>query len=78
MVFPRSSEKARIFMNKDLNKVVHLHQRDPQSALERLNRITGLQFSSWPESLLPSVHAALDEQAASTAEPVGEPARQLG
>jgi len=42
-------------MKKDQNNVVHLHQRDLTSALERLNRITGLHFSSWPESLLPSV-----------------------
>ncbi|PJI50130.1 MAG: hypothetical protein CTR55_08260 [Pseudomonas sp.] len=42
-------------MKKDQNNVVHLHQRDLTSALERLNRITGLHFSSWPESLLPTV-----------------------
>lgn len=42
-------------MNKDPNKVIQLHQRDPIGALERLNRITGLQFSRWPESLLSSV-----------------------
>ena len=66
-------------MNKDQNKVVHLHQRDPQSALERLNRITGLQFSSWPESLLPSVQGGHDEQDKSTAESHDEQAcRQLG
>ncbi|AGI25446.1 hypothetical protein H681_17895 [Pseudomonas sp. ATCC 13867] len=52
-MFCRSSFKASESMNNDQKKVVHLHQRDPQSALERLNRITGLQFSSWPESLLP-------------------------
>jgi hypothetical protein len=51
----RSSSKASESMKKDQNNVVHLHQRDLTSALERLNRITGLQFSSWPESLLPSV-----------------------
>ena len=33
-------------------KVIHLHQCDPQEALERLNRITGLCFSSWPQSLV--------------------------
>lgn len=33
--------------------VIHLHQRDPKEALERLNRITGLHFASWPESLVP-------------------------
>ena len=33
-------------------KVIHLYQRDPKEALERLNRITGLRFSSWPQSLV--------------------------
>ena len=37
------------------NKVIHLHRRDPQDALERLNRITGLRFARWPESLLEQV-----------------------
>lgn len=35
---------------KDRN--IHLHRRDPQEALTRLNRITGLRFANWPESLL--------------------------
>ncbi|MCE4071403.1 MULTISPECIES: hypothetical protein [Pseudomonas] len=64
-------------MKKDQNNVVHLHQRDLTSALERLNRITGLQFSSWPESLLPSVPH--DSAEAVAAEPSDETlVRQLG
>ncbi|MFJ3049031.1 MULTISPECIES: hypothetical protein [Pseudomonas nitroreducens/multiresinivorans group] len=64
-------------MKKDQNNVVHLHQRDLTSALERLNRITGLQFSSWPESLLPSVSQDSAESVA--AEPSDETlVRQLG
>ena len=39
-------------MTASKGKVIHLHQRDPQEALERLNRITGLRFSSWPQSLV--------------------------
>lgn len=35
--------------------VVHLHRRVPQEALERLNRLTGLKFSNWPESLVPEL-----------------------
>jgi hypothetical protein len=35
-------------------KVIYLHQLDPQAALERLNRLTGLQFTSWPQSLRPT------------------------
>jgi hypothetical protein len=34
------------------DRVIHLHRRDPQEALTRLNRITGLSFARWPESLL--------------------------
>lgn len=32
-------------------KVVHLHRRKPREALEHLNRVTGLGFTRWPESL---------------------------
>lgn len=73
----RSSSKASESMKKDQNNVVHLHQRDLTSALERLNRITGLQFSSWPESLLPCVPQDSAEPVA--AEPSEETlVRQLG
>lgn len=39
-------------MTATRGKVIHLYQRDPQEALQRLNRITGLRFSSWPQSLV--------------------------
>ena len=39
-------------MLKPSAKVVMLHARDSERALENLNRITGLRFSRWPESLL--------------------------
>ncbi len=35
-------------------KVIELSRGDPQAALERLNRITGLSFARWPESLVPA------------------------
>lgn len=35
------------------DKVIYLYRHDPQAALVRLNRITGLCFSRWPESLVP-------------------------
>lgn len=54
-------------------KVIHLHQRDPQEALERLNRITGLHFARWPESLVS--HPA---ESAESAEPVTEPLAEHG
>jgi hypothetical protein len=49
-------------MTATKGKVIHLYQRDPQEALERLNRITGLRFSSWPQSLVPLVEPAQDTQ----------------
>ena len=58
------------------SNVIYLHQLDPQAALERLNRITGLRFSCWPQSLVPAqealavVEVHLDECAA-VAEPLG-------
>lgn len=32
--------------------VINFDQRRPDTALERLNRQTGLDFQDWPESLL--------------------------
>ncbi|ABR81310.1 hypothetical protein AO896_05675 [Pseudomonas aeruginosa] len=58
------------------NKVVHLHHKDEQAALERLNRITGLQFSSWPESLVPAAPASEPPFEQSPAEPLFEQVRQ--
>ena len=40
-------------MTASKGNVIHLYLRDPQEALVRLNRITGLRFSSWPQSLVP-------------------------
>ena len=51
-------------MSSSKNKVVPLQPRDSEGALERLNRITGLRFARWPESL-----AALARQAAEESEP---------
>lgn len=35
-----------------MNKVVKLGKAAPDKALEGLNRLTGLVFESWPESLV--------------------------
>ncbi|HWV11010.1 MAG TPA: hypothetical protein VN156_15795 [Pseudomonas sp.] len=51
-------------MTETKSKVIHLHQRDPEAALERLNRITGLQFARWPESLVPQVDETPEAEAA--------------
>ncbi|MCQ4294556.1 hypothetical protein NAU58_03090 [Pseudomonas stutzeri] len=32
--------------------ILYLHQRAPDVALEALNRLTGLRFAYWPESLI--------------------------
>lgn len=42
-------------MGKGRNKVVPLQPIDSADALLRLNRVTGLRFASWPESLLGQV-----------------------
>ncbi|MCQ4234183.1 hypothetical protein NAV31_10800 [Pseudomonas stutzeri] len=39
-------------MKTERNTVIHLHQRAPELALQSLNRLTGLTFSHWPESLV--------------------------
>lgn len=38
-----------------MGQIIHLAEVAPQTALERINRLTGLEFSRWPESLLCSV-----------------------
>lgn len=42
-------------MGSKKDKLVRLHERAPQRALEGLNRVTGLTFRHWPESLAPVV-----------------------
>lgn len=42
-------------------KVIHLRELDAHAALERLNRITGLRFARWPQSLAPLARQAVDE-----------------
>ncbi|OOE07825.1 hypothetical protein BSR09_16985 [Stutzerimonas degradans] len=39
-------------MKTERKTVIHLHQRAPELALQSLNRLTGLTFSHWPESLV--------------------------
>lgn len=52
-------------MTAKRSAVVHLHRLDPEEALERLNRITGLRFAQWPESLVqPAVDSAAEEGSA--------------
>lgn len=48
-------------------KVIHLRELDAQGALERLNRITGLRFARWPQSLAPLARQAAGEAPADEA-----------
>ncbi|QKE64048.1 hypothetical protein HNE05_12040 [Aquipseudomonas campi] len=51
-------------MNSAEPKVIHLRERDAEGALERLNRITGLRFARWPQSLAPLARKVAAEEAA--------------
>ncbi len=42
---------------KKQNNVIALQHTHPEHALEGLNRITGLSFARWPESLVPHAQA---------------------
>ncbi|MBF5055605.1 hypothetical protein Y5W_00899 [Alcanivorax sp. 521-1] len=35
-----------------MSKIIRVEKRHPETALENLNRLTGLDFQAWPESLL--------------------------
>lgn len=35
-----------------MSKILRIEKRHPKTALENLNRLTGLEFEHWPESLL--------------------------
>ena len=35
-----------------MSKILTLHKHRPETALKNLNRLTGLDFQSWPESLI--------------------------
>ena len=53
-------------MSSQKGKVVPLHPRESDEALERLNRITGLRFARWPQSLVPLARQAVEELEAPT------------
>ena len=44
-----------------MGQVIPLHRAAPESAVERLNRLTGLDFSEYPESLLDVINQDADE-----------------
>lgn len=48
-------------MSSRERKVIHLLEHDAEGALARLNRITGLTFARWPESLVPRAEGAAEQ-----------------
>lgn len=61
-------------------KIIRLAQAAPEAALAGLNRLTGLSFSSWPESLVaPSAAAGPErESSESDAGKRGKPRSKAG
>ncbi|MGX5218636.1 hypothetical protein ACVTMO_08270 [Pseudomonas segetis] len=57
-------------MSTRKGKVVPLCAYDSDAALERLNRLTGLRFSHWPESLVAHAHTHAEAVEPCSAEPV--------
>ncbi len=55
-------------MSKKQGKVVPLCAYDSDAALERLNRLTGLRFAHWPESLVAHAHTYTEAVESGTAE----------
>lgn len=51
-----------------MGKVITLQEKEPEAALEGLKRLTGLDFHSWPASLLEEgpVHGGAPAPAART------------
>lgn len=45
-----------------MSKILTLHKHRPKTALKNLNRLTGLDFQSWPESLIDRNSAGTDPQ----------------
>lgn len=43
-----------------MGQVIKVGEVAPEAALERLNRITGLEFEKWPESLAEDVEEIAD------------------
>ena len=61
-----------------MSNVVKLGKAAPDKALEGLNRLTGLVFESWPESLAEAATRPQEATAAAPAGPSKQPARRTG
>lgn len=51
-----------------MSTVIRIEKRHPETALDNLNRLTGLDFQNWPESLLQGGHG-IEPQGPSQTEP---------
>lgn len=60
-------------VNHAPSNVVRLHPCDSSAALESLNRITGLTFSRWPESLVSAAKEKPVRHAPPACDPSGAP-----
>ncbi|MCK0155241.1 hypothetical protein MWU49_16115 [Alcanivorax sp. S6407] len=56
-----------------MSKILTLSSLRPETALENLNRLTGLDFQQWPESLLNEPVAFCEDS-----QPQQAPARSIG
>lgn len=65
-------------MDGKRSTILYLHQRAPDAALEALNRLTGLRFRQWPESLVVRDDAPTDAAHAALASKQLEPKKVSG
>ncbi len=65
-------------MDGKRSSILYLHQRAPDAALEALNRLTGLRFTQWPESLVVRDEGSTDAPRAASASEQLEPKKVSG
>ncbi|MFN3712565.1 MAG: hypothetical protein ACK4SX_02780 [Alcanivoracaceae bacterium] len=61
-----------------MSKVIPIGQASPERALEGLNRLTGLVFDQWPESLVNPGKKPLPQQNEKGQETIRPPALVIG
>lgn len=65
-------------MDGKRSTILYLHQKAPDAALEALNRLTGLRFTQWPESLVVRADGPADAPGAASASERLEPKKVSG
>jgi hypothetical protein len=65
-------------MDRKRSTILYLHQRVPDAALDALNRLTGLRFTQWPESLVVRDGESTDAPRAASASEQLEPKKVSG